>query len=121
MKNESYPEIIISIIVAVLLVCLLNPFSFWMPTNVHMTMIVLLMIAIILFSALVWKEKTKDEREMVHRNNAGRMAYVAGTLVLSVGVIVQSMSHTLDPWLVLGLGIMVIVKLIGLLYSRIIN
>lgn len=117
-KNNFLGEITISVILIILLILLLNPFNFWMPTAMHMMMIVGLAVFIIIFAGYVWKEKSHDERESLHRNIAARYGYLAGIGILSVGVIIQSMQHTLDIWLIVSLTVMILAKIIGVIYSN---
>lgn len=119
MKNNFLQEIFVSATLVVLLVLFLNPFDFWMPNALLMMMVFGLVIVFAIFSSFIWKEYAKDEREILHRMLAGRTAYLAGTGVLVLGIIIQSFRHELDPWLVFALDIMILAKTIGLLYGRI--
>ncbi len=118
MKNDFLQEIIVSLVFIVLLVLLLNPFNFWMPTNMLMVMLVGLIIVFTLFASFVWRENAKDERELLHRMFAGRVAYLVGTGTLVLAIIIQCFLHQLDPWLVLVLVLMVLAKIVGIMYSR---
>lgn len=118
MKNNFFQEVLVSLILIVLLVLLLNPFDFWMPNNMLMMMLVGLIVVFALFAGFVWREGAKDEREMLHRMLAGRSAYLVGAGMLVVGIIIQSFNHRLDPWLVFTLGLMVLAKITGIIYSK---
>ena len=118
MKNNFLQEVVVSLILIVLLVLLLNPFHFWMPTNILMIMLVGLMVIFAIFASFVWRENAKDERELLHRMFAGRVAYLVGTGTLVLAIIVQCFSHQLDPWLVLVLVLMILSKIYGIMYSR---
>jgi uncharacterized protein involved in outer membrane biogenesis len=118
MENNVLQEFFISLVIIVFLVLLLNPFGFWMPDMAVMMTILGLSIVFIIFSSFIWKEKARDEREDIHRMFSGRAAYLSGTGVLLIGIIVQGFSHSLDPWLLISLGAMVLAKTGGLLYSR---
>jgi len=86
---------------------------------VHMVVLGLTLVIFALFAIFIWRENTKDEREGLHKMMAGRIAFLAGTSVLVIGISIQSFRHELDFWLVLTLGIMILAKIIGLIYSRI--
>jgi hypothetical protein len=58
----------------------------------------------------------QDEREILHRNLANRAGLVAGLIVLSLGVILQLFSHTVDYWLLGGLIAINLTKIISLIY-----
>ncbi len=118
MRNNVFGEIAVSLILVLLLFFLLNPLDLGMPQPVQVTMMIgvgVLFIALVVF---IWKEKAADEREGLHRHISARAGYIAGTAILVSGVIMQSASHTLDPWLVLALATMILAKLIGVIYSR---
>lgn len=121
MKYNFVRELIVSFIIIILLIALINPFNLWMPQPMHMFMLVGLAIFFMLFAGVVWKEKAADEREMVHRAAAGRFAYLAGTLVLAVGVIYEGVHHQYDTWLIVTLGVMVLVKIISSIYITLTN
>lgn len=119
MKNSLLQEASISGILIVLLVLLLNPFDFWMPTALLMMMVSGLVVVFALFASFVWKESHRDEREGLHKMMAGRIAFLVGTALLTLGIIVQSFNHDLDPWLVLALSGMIVAKVATLIYGRI--
>lgn len=120
MKNKFFlNELILSGILIILLVLLLNPFGFWMPTTILMMMVVSLVVVFAIYISFFWKENTRDEREVFHKILAGRAAFLAGTGTLVVGIIIQSFQHNLDFWLAATLGIMIIAKIIGRIYSQV--
>ena len=121
MKNNLLQEVLISGILIILLVLFLNPFGFWMPTALYMMMMLGLVVVFALFASFVWRENHKDEREGLHKMMAGRIAFLVGTALLTLGIIVQSFNHEIDPWLVFTLAGMIVAKVIGLIYGRIKN
>lgn len=68
--------------------------------------------------SLVGEGKSADERETFHRYISNRSALIAGTVVLSVGVLYQLFTHHIDYWLLAGLVAINLVKIVGLLYSE---
>ncbi len=119
MKNNFWQEIVASSIFIVLLFLFLNPFGFWMPDILLMMMILGLIVMFAIFASFVWKENHKDEREGFHKMMAGRVAFLVGTALVVLGIIIQSFEHQLDSWLVFTLGGMILAKIITLIYSRI--
>jgi len=119
MKNNSFlKETAIAIILIVLLVLVLNPFNFLMPPH-YLTMLIIFLIAVFgIFAAVIWKEHARDEREQLHRMLAGRYAFLTGSSLLVVGIIVQSLQHIIDRWLIFALVGMILAKLIALGYSQ---
>ncbi len=67
--------------------------------------------------SFIGEGKTVDERETLHRYLANRSATIAGTIMLSAGVLYQLFSHTLDYWLLAGLITINLAKIISLIYS----
>lgn len=118
MKNKSLTEVSISTILIILLVLLLDPFKILMTTQVQMMMIALILVIFISFCAFVWKEKSKDEREQLHKQIASRFAYLSGASVLIIAIVAQSFNHTLDPWIVFALIAMILAKIAGSLYAN---
>ena len=66
------------------------------------------------YAIFVYQEKPADEREQAISTIAGKYSYIVGALVLSVGIVVQSLDHDLDIWLPIALGSMVLAKLLTL-------
>jgi len=116
MKN--FYDFLIPIILIVSLILLANPYMFWMPTTLHMMVLVVLIVCFVIFGSFIWKEKVADERENLHRFVVGRYAFLAVTSVLLLGIIIQTINHTLDIWLVAGLVTGILTKVIGSLYTQ---
>ena len=89
-----------------------------MPNMLHMTLALALLVCVGIFSVFVWKEQARDEREQLHSMLAGKYAFLAGALIIVIGIVVQSYSHTVDAWLVLALGAMVLTKLAGIMWAE---
>lgn len=117
MKNKFLTEISISTTLIVLLILLLDPFKILMTTQVQMMMIMLILIIFISFCVFVWREKSRDEREQFHKHIASRFAYLSGAVALIIAIVAQGINHTLDPWIVIALIVMIIAKIVGSLYA----
>ncbi|OGI92485.1 hypothetical protein A2933_01080 [Candidatus Nomurabacteria bacterium RIFCSPLOWO2_01_FULL_46_18] len=111
MKNKITKEIIIPLTLVVLAVLLLNPFNFWMPDMMVMGMLAILLVLFGIFASFILKEKVFDERDNVNRSLAGRNAFLAGSAILMLGIVIQGYSHRVDSWLVIALVVMIIVKI----------
>lgn len=119
MDKNTRNEISIAVIFSALLALLLNPFGFFMPDTLLYMMIAGVVVLFGLYAGFVWREGARDEREQLHRMIAGRIAYLAGTGVLVLGIAIQGLTQPdVDPWLVFALGAMVLGKLSGLIYGR---
>lgn len=119
MKNRFFGEIIISLILIGLLVFFLNPLNLIMPQQMHPLMIPVLVILFIIFAGVLWRESPGDERQELHKFIASRIAYFAGTAILIVGIVMQSIHHVIDPWLVIAICSMLLAKIFGLMYGYI--
>lgn len=64
-----------------------------------------------IFASFILREKSTDERDSQHRTLAGRNAFLAGSAVIILGIIIQGLSHAVDEWLVITLIVMVVTKI----------
>lgn len=117
MKN-NLQEYVIGGVLIILLLLLLNPFSLWMPDTLLMMVVAGLAIVFALFAGFMWREQAQDEREELLRHHASRMAYLVGAGALVLAVIVQSFQHDIDPWILVALGVMILAKVFGSVYSK---
>lgn len=117
MKN-NVAESIITLVLAVLLVFLVNPLDLFMPSMMQMLAVALAGLLFLVFAGFVWREQVADEREELHRFLAARFAYLVGAGILMLAVLVQSLAHILDPWLIVALIGMLIAKVAGRMYAK---
>lgn len=110
-------EIFASAALIALLVLLLNPFHFWMPTSMQMILVGAALAAFCAVAVFVLRERALDEREEAHRSFAGRSAFLVGSAFLLLGIVAQSFNHAVDPWLLGALVAMIFAKLIARRYS----
>ncbi len=111
-------EFLIAIILLILLALVANPFGLWMPDSLSMMLLIGVVAVFVLFASLVWRERPRDERESYHAALSGRLAFLAGSCMLLLAVVVQSYQHALDPWLIGALAGMILVKVGAQIYSR---
>lgn len=104
-------EIGIAIILIILMLLLLNPLHFFMPSMMLTGLLLASILVFALFAVFILQEKVVDERENAHRMLSGRVAYLTGSTLLTVGIIFQSLSHAVDPWLFATLVIMIVSKI----------
>lgn len=117
MKKDTTFEIGSALILVVLALLLLNPVGFWMPDAMHMLILAATVVAFGSFAVFIFREKALDEREDSHRMFAGRAAFFLGGAILMLGIIVQTLQHALDPWMVVALLGMVTGKIAARLWS----
>ncbi len=116
MKN-NLKEAIVTIALIAIAILLLNPFHFWMPDMMVMCMLAIALGLFGIFASFILRENAVDERDGVHRTLAGRNAFLAGSGVLTLGIVVQGYGHAVDPWLVTTLIVMVVVKMATRVWS----
>ncbi len=116
MKNNLL-ETLVAICLIVLAILLLNPFHFWMPDMVVMCMLAFALGLFGVFASFILRESRVDEREAVHRTLAGRNAFLAGAGVLTLAIVIQGYTHSVDPWLVVALVVMIVVKILTRVWS----
>lgn len=111
MKNNHFFQ---ESIVAIMLVCLLVLCyqQIQMPQTLSMILHGILVLIFALFVVFIWRERTSDEREKEHQMFAGRIAFLAGSTTLFVGVVWQGVvTHEVDLWLLGALIAMVVAKI----------
>ncbi len=116
MKNNM-KEIIITFCLIFISVLLLNPFHFWMPDMMVMCMLAIALVLFGIFASFILREKIFDERDTMHRTLAGRNAFLSGASILMIGIVFQGYTHTVDPWLVTALIVMILAKIISRIWS----
>jgi peptidoglycan/LPS O-acetylase OafA/YrhL len=109
--DQELNEFLIGAGVVILLVLLLNPLGFYMPSMMVMVVVSAIAVLVFLWLSLIWGEQVRDERESWHRLRASRAAFLVGTVTLLVATIWQSWTGRLDPWVIVALGLMVLAKL----------
>lgn len=110
MKN-NLKESIVTLGLVATAILLLNPFHFWMPDMMVVSMLAIILVLFAVFASFILREKTLDERDDQHRTLAGRNAFLAGSATLILGIIVQGYANQVDGWLVVALIVMVMTKI----------
>ncbi len=117
MQNKTTIQSIIAAVLILLLLIVWNPFHTWMPDMMVMTILICILIIFIVFVSIVLSEAPGDEREGLHRNHAGRVAFLAGSTVLVIGIIRQTFTHHVDLWLITTLVVMLVAKISTRVYN----
>lgn len=115
MKNNTHT--ILAAILIILLLLILNPFGFWMPTMAHMLVLGGTFVVFALFAVFIFRERGGDEREDAHRMLAGRIAFLVGSTALTCGILFQEYRGELDPWLIFSLVLMILAKIGSRIWS----
>lgn len=110
--NGITQHVIASLALVVALIFLYNPFDFWMPSEFQMVVAGSVAVLAAVFVGLVFRDEGRDEREVALRGKAARLGYVAGVTALTLSLVVSLVIHEpLDPWILLSLGAMIVVRL----------
>lgn len=116
--KKDWLEITVSLALLVITLGFLPTLKAWWMTSSFMpSSLFIFAFLFILFTALVFKERAGDEREVAHRNLASRLGYLTGTMVLALGIVLEALHHRFDPWLVLTLIVMIAAKILTRLYA----
>lgn len=114
-------EILVSGIVLLILILFVTGIQRSTPDSIHMSLLFFFIMIFLIFCTFLYREKSADEREYLHKLEAGRIAYLAGSFVLVIGICVQSFFHSVDPWLVGTLGVMILAKIVSRIRDTIIR
>lgn len=115
MFSKAFPYLIAgALLVSLVLLSDLTP---WMPPMGAMVALLVAAVLLVLFAGFVMQENGGDERDLLHRLNAGRIAYLSGIGVLTTALVVQGFQHAIDPWVLFALGAMVVAKAVAHYYS----
>ena len=69
--------------------------------------------------SLVGETGMTDERDILHRNLSNRAGLIAGLIILCIGTLYQMfISHMVDYWLLSGLIVINLTKIISLIYLQ---
>lgn len=110
MKN-NFLEIFVTLFLVAISVLILNPFQFWMPDMIVISMLAIALVLFGVFASFILREKSVDERDHQHKSLAGRNAFLVGSGILMLGIVIEGYDHAVDPWLVFALVGMVITKI----------
>lgn len=126
-KHAKVGESLGLVSLAVLLILLLNPFEFWMPTMMQRVLVALVFVVFLIVLLFVIGQDVQDERERMHRMFSDRIALLVGSSMLMISLIVSSISKAVwqqclesafQPWVIIALASMALSKYVALLYAR---
>ena len=88
------------------------PEALVMPSSAEMIILLIVLSLLVAFLILFWREDPNDEREVQNQLSASRWAYMAGSGVLIIALIFQTINHKLDPIIPIALLAMIATKII---------
>ena len=119
MKKTFYAEIILLSALLVLLVLLLDPLNIIMKLMLSGVIVTCLAVLYIAKVFIIVREEPQDERDLQHRFYSSWISYYTVSIILFVGVIVESLQGMADTWLIISLGGLFVTKLGSLIYLEI--
>jgi cellobiose-specific phosphotransferase system component IIC len=115
--GKTMLERIVAIVLIILLVLIGNPFMFWMPSMMLVSVLVVIAALVFAWAGFIFTETATDEREEWHRTHAGRAAYLSAAAILTIALVYQGFTHKIDFWIPLTLAVMVVAKLFARFYA----
>lgn len=114
------PEFLFIFLALSLFIVTLTTKTIVVSETFHTTLLTSLVTILVLFLIFFWRSP-KDEREESHSAYSGKFGYILGSLTLIIAMIVQCYHHTVDPWILIALTVMVVSRMIHLVHARIIG
>jgi len=114
--HKSFLFTSLAFVITFFLLALADFIPFWMPMMGEMIALMMVTVLLLIWAGLIVSESANDEREVYIKSQSGRVAYVAGLLVLILALVVQGLAHAIDPWIPVALAVMVSTKLLTRLY-----
>lgn len=112
LKGEKRTEILIGLVVIICLLLSSDVFAF-MPSSIVMLALTLFVAAFSLFAVVIWRENPRDEREAHVQMVSDRLGFLAGSITLSIGLVIAGLRHQSTDLLALALTGMVLGKILG--------
>ncbi len=111
-KYKQLLDVVLLLGLTTIALLAIAPKTFVMPSSLQMLILAIVLGLISTYLVLLWREQPDDEREMQNQALASRFAYIVGSLVLIVSLIIQSLKHDLDPAIPIALLAMIATKVI---------
>ncbi len=106
----KHKELVLAFISIAFTAILLSTRNVSMSGTTQTMLITLFTIAVLAYGAFVFNERPADEREYELSLITSKYAYLVGAGIITVGIVVQTIDHSLGPWLPITLAGMVIAK-----------
>lgn len=111
-RYKGFFDVVLLLGLAAITVLAIAPKTIVMPNTLQMSLLAAVLILLAGFMVLMWREDPADERELQNQVIASRSAYLIGSLVLIVGLVIQSLDHAIDPVVPIALLAMIATKLV---------
>ena len=81
-----------------------------MSGSLYTSLLLVAAALVAVYAGLILAERGGDERDAAHRSIAGRVGYLVGIFTLAAALLVQGLSHAIDPWIASALSAMIVAK-----------
>ncbi|MFW6364228.1 MAG: hypothetical protein ACOC0D_10315 [Spirochaeta sp.] len=115
---RDHSELLVSIVLLALLATCVQPLASRMPNAWDDLVLVLIIAAFGLYAGIIYRERSRDEREQLHRSSAGRGGFLVGTGLLVVFIVLDALGRPVDKGMIWVLGAMVLTKLLLLAIAK---
>ena len=111
-KYKSLLDIVLLLGLSVIAFLAVAPHAIVMPSALQMLLLAIVLVLISGFLVFLWREQPGDERELHNQAMASRAAYMIGSVVLIIALVLQSLRHDLDPAIPVAILAMIATKVI---------
>ena len=111
-KYKSLFDIILLLGLGIIAFLAVAPHAVVMPSALQMLLLAIVLVLTSGFLVFLWREQPDDERELQNQALASRWAYLIGSVVLILALVIQSIKHDLDPVIPVALLAMIATKVI---------
>jgi uncharacterized membrane protein len=111
-------DLLLAIVLIAFLAFISNPMGIYMSNMMLGTAIVFTVVLFIVFAITVFKNKPRDEREMLNEQLASKIAYIIGVFGLLVILIVKKLSEGHTDFLVASLLVLMILSETAIRWSK---
>jgi len=111
-KYKSLLDILLLLGLGTIAFLAVAPDTVIMPSSLQMILLAVVLVLISGFLVFLWREQPSDERELQNQALASRWAYLTGSCVLILALVIQSLRHDLDPTVPIALLTMIATKII---------
>ena len=119
MKKTFFAESALLAALSVVLILLIDPYNIMMKLMLSGAVLVVLVVLYTVKFIVIFREKPQDERDLAHRFRSSGVSYYTVSILLFIGVLVESLTGDIDSWLVVSLAGLFVSKLVSMVYLEI--
>lgn len=120
--NKISPHLIRSTVAALVVIAalllMMCPIPVIMLSMSQMVLVSMAALAFMVWVAFYWQERPVDERDELHQFLAARVSYLIGAAILMLGILVETLNHHVNAWLVGALIGMILAKIIAKIFAE---